>query len=73
VVRVRRRTPARRRMAAAPARRASGERGPAGAGVTVTAREAVVRAVRERWVVRAVRAVRERWVVPATEAWAWTG
>jgi len=53
--------PTRRRRAAPVAMRGSGERGLGAAGATVTVREAVVRAVRERW------------VVPATEAWARTG
>jgi hypothetical protein len=56
-----RRDPARRRTAAVPAIRGSGERGRGAAGPTVTVREAVVRAVRERW------------VVPATVAWTRTG
>jgi hypothetical protein len=56
-----RRKPARRRRAAAPAMRGSGEWGWGAAVTIVTVREAVVRAVRERW------------VVPATEAWTWRG
>jgi hypothetical protein len=57
----RRMPPARRRRAAPAATRGSGERGSGAAGVTVTVREAVVRAVPERW------------VVPVTEARARTG
>jgi hypothetical protein len=74
-----RREPARRRRAAAPAMRGSGERGWGAAGPIVTVRETVVGVLRGRWVVRALRerwvvlTVRGRWVVPATEAWTRTG
>jgi hypothetical protein len=57
-----RREPARRRTAVAPAIRGSGERGLGAAGVTVTVREAAVRAV-----------CGLRWVVPLTEASTWRG